>query len=181
MHHLVGDYESVLAVTQTMYSERPSAENPEVRVPVDAEDCVMMLARMKSGGLGHLEATKIATGTEDELRFEIHGTQGAIRFNTMAPHFLEVFDLRAATVPIGGTQGWTRIATGQRYPGTAAPVPSPKNSMGWIRSHAACLANFLEAVAAGAPGNPGLDQGIYIQRLIECTRQSAACGEWTTI
>ena len=180
VHHLLGDYESVLATTQTTYPERPSTEDPAIRVSVDAEDCVMMLARMKSGGLGHLEATKIATGTEDELRFEIHGSKGAIRFNSMAPHFLDVFDLRAAAAPIGGMQGWTQIATGQRYPGAAA-VPSPKNSIGWIRSHAACLANFLEAVASGAPGNPGLDQGIYIQRLIECTRQSAASGEWVSV
>ncbi len=180
VHHLLGGYDSILATTQTTYSQRPSVEDPGVRVSVDAEDCVMLLARMKSGGLGHLEASKTATGTEDELRFEIHGSKGALRFNSMAPHFLDVFDGQAVAAPIGGMQGWTRIATGQRYPGAAA-VPSPKNSVGWIQCHAACLANFLEAVADGRPGDPGLGQGIYIQRLIECTRQSAASAEWIQV
>ncbi|MCP4640297.1 MAG: Gfo/Idh/MocA family oxidoreductase [bacterium] len=181
IHHLLGDYESLLASTHVAYPDRPSLEDPSKRVPVDAEDSVMMLARMASGGLGHIGATKIATGTEDELRFELHGSKGALRFNAMDPHHLEIYDRAADGKPIGGRQGWTRVATGQRYPAPAAGFPSPKNSMGWMRSHMACLANFLQSVADGTPGNPGLDQGIYIQRLIERCRESAASGQWVKV
>ncbi|MBN2311606.1 MAG: Gfo/Idh/MocA family oxidoreductase [Candidatus Hydrogenedentes bacterium] len=181
IHYLLGDYDSLFASTEIAYPERPAVADPTTRVKVDAEDCVMMLARMKAGGLGHIEATKLATGTEDELRFELHGSKGALRFNTMNPHHLEAFDAGAAKGPIGGSQGWTQIATGQRYPAPAAGFPSPKNSIGWMRSHMACLANFLQAVADGAPGNPGLEQGIALQHLIDCARRSAETRQWVDV
>lgn len=181
LHHLLGDYDRLLASTHIAYPERPSASEPGRTVPVDAEDCVMMLARMKRGGIGHIEATKIATGAEDELRFEIHGSNGALRFNTMNPHFLEVFDRRTPAKPIGGVQGWTSVATGQRYPAPATGFPSPKNSIGWMRSHMACLANFLGAVAEGAPSGPDLAQGIYVQRLMDCARRSAETNQWVAV
>jgi levoglucosan dehydrogenase len=181
IHHLAGDYASLLAATHIAYADRPSLEDPKTRVPVEAEDCVMLLARMASGALGHIEATKIATGMEDELRFELHGSKGALRFNTMEPHFLEAYDLGASGKPIGGNRGWTRIATGQDYPAPAAGFPSPKNSIGWVRSHMACLANFLQAVGEDRPGDPGLSQGIYVQRLIDCARRSAAEQQWVSV
>ena len=181
LHHLAGDYASLLAATHIAYPDRPSVDNPAERVPVETEDCVMLLARMASGALGHIEATKIATGTEDELRFELHGSKGALRFNTMEPHFLEAYDLAADGKPIGGNRGWTRIATGQNYTAPAAGFPSPKNSIGWVRSHMACLANFLQAVGEGRSGNPGLEQGIYIQRLMDCARRSAAQQQWVSV
>jgi hypothetical protein len=42
----------------------------------------------------------------------------------------------------------------------------------------ACLANFLGDVAAGRPGSPGLDQGIYVQHLMDCARRSAREERW---
>jgi predicted dehydrogenase len=172
VHHFLGDVDRLLAATHIAYPTRPSSEEPSKRVAVTAEDCVMMLARMRNGALGHVESTKIASGAEDELRVEIHGERGALRFNSMAPHFLEAW---RADDPLAG---WTRIATGQRYPAPAAKFPGPKFSIGWVRTHLACLANFLYAVAEGRPGDPGLDQGLYLQRLIHEARASAEEGSW---
>ena len=179
-HHLLGDLSELLATTQIAYPDRPSLDDPEVRVPVDAEDCVKMLVRTHSGAVGMVEASKLATGTEDELRFEIHGSQGALRFNSMDPHHLEAYDARLPDQPVGGGKGWTRIDTGQRY-AKPAGFPGPKFSIGWIRTHMACLAHFLSCVAAGGASDPGLEQGIYIQRLIECARISAQTRSWTGV
>jgi len=177
-HYLLGDFAELMAATSIAYPDRPSAGNPEQRVTVEAEDCVMLLARMADGSLGHIEATKIATGTEDEVRFEIHGAKGALRYNGMDPHHLEYWDQAAANTPIGGVQGWTKIPCGQRYPARATGFPTPKASIGWMRSHMACLANFLFDIAAGNPGDPGLAQGVAIQRLMEACRRSADEGTW---
>jgi predicted dehydrogenase len=181
VHHLLGDYASILADTRIAYPTRPAADDPARQVPVTAEDCVMMLARLRNGALGTLEASKIATGSEDEVRFEIHGSRGALRYNGMDPHHLEVYDATVADKPIGGMRGWTRVDTGQRYPEPAAAFPGPKFAIGWMRGHMACLANFLCDVAAGRPGDPGLSQGIRIQRLMESARQSAAERKWVDI
>jgi predicted dehydrogenase len=156
MHYLVGDFEKLCAATDIAYAERPSAHDPTQKVKVDAEDNVQILIRSRSGASGTIEASKLATGTEDELRFEIHGSLGALRFNSMEPHHLGAYDARQTDRPVGGRRGWTRIDTGQRYPEPAG-FPGPKFSMGWIRTHVACLANFLGHVAAGTPADPGLE------------------------
>jgi predicted dehydrogenase len=178
LDHLIGPFQNVMAATKIAWPERPSAADPQTRVKVDAEDCVMLLARMRSGALGTIEATKIASGMEDELRLEIHGSRGAIRFNGMDPHHLEFHDASAPDCPWGGLRGWTRIDTGQRYLPPASVFPSPKAATGWLRSHQACLANFLQCIAENRPADPGLEQGIRVQHLMECVRRSAAEGCW---
>ncbi len=178
---LIGPFGSVAAATYTAYARRPLADNPNQTTAADAEDSVTIAARMPSGALGTIEATKLATGSEDELRFEIHGSHGAVRFNGMDPHHLEIHDAAAPDQPLGGSRGWTRIDAGQRYPSPAASFPSAKAPIGWLRSHAACLANFLQAVADGRPASPDLRQGIRVQRLMDCVRRSAVERRWVDV
>jgi predicted dehydrogenase len=180
VHYLLGDFEELLATTHIAYSERPSVQDPTAKTKVEAEDCVKILVRTEPGAIGVIEASKIATGAEDELRFEIHGSMGSLRFSSMTPHHLEAYDTQETDQPAGGRRGWTRIDTGQRY-AKPAGFPGPKFSIGWIRTHMACLANFLGNVAAGTPSCPDLEQGIYIQRLIEKARVSAATRGWVPL
>jgi predicted dehydrogenase len=172
---LIGPFKSFQATTHIAFPDRPLPGNPAARAKVDAEDCVLVTAELAAGGVGILEASKIATGMEDELRLEIHGTRGALRFNLMDPHHLEYYDAAPPAPPLG-SRGWTRIPTGQRYEPPATSFPSPKASIGWLRGHVACLANFLNAVAEKRPAEPGLRQGIHIQRLMEAVRRSARDG-----
>jgi len=178
---LIGPFAAVSAATRIAYPQRPSPADPAQKIPVDAEDCVLLLARMESGALGTIEATKLATGSEDEIRLEIHGARGSLRFNGMDPHHLDFYDATAPDRPLGGSRGWNRIDAGQRYAPPATTFPNPKATIGWIRSHVACLANFLQAVAADRPAEPGLQQGIRVQHLMECVRRSAAENRWATL
>ena len=111
------------------------------------------------------------------MRIEIHGSQGALRFNLMDPHHLEFYDATAADRPLGGVRGWNRIDTGQRYLPPAAAFPSHKAAIGWTRGHVACLANFLQAVAQGHAAEPGLQQGIRVQQLMENMASAIEPGE----
>lgn len=172
MHHLVGELTELTARTHIAYPKRPSLADPDQSVSVDAEDCVMILGTLANDAIGTIEATKIATGTEDELRFEIHGSRGALRFNSMRPHQLEIYDATTANAPIGGQRGWLAVDTGQRYPSPGG-WPGPKFSIGWIRTHVACLYNFMAAVDADEQPEPDLQQGIYIQRLMDRVRAAA--------
>jgi predicted dehydrogenase len=181
VEHLAGAIDAVMAETYIAYTERPSPGDPSRKVPVDAEDCALVLARLQSGGVGTIEATKIATGAEDELRIEIHGSQGALRFNLMNPHHLEFYDATVADRPMGGTRGWNHIDTGQRYLPPAAAFPSQKAAIGWTRGHVACLANFLQAAALGHVAEPGLEKGVRVQHLMESVRKSASERQWVKV
>lgn len=179
IHALLGNYDGVFAASRIAYPERPSAEDPARMEKVEAEDCVKIIARMQTGAIGTIEASKTAAGTEDELRFELHGSTGAIRFNSMQPHQLDIYDAGISDQPLGGMKGWTSVDCGQRYPETH--FPGPKFSIGWMRAHVACLFNFLSHVSQEMPGEPGFDQGLYIQHFIERVRESVNQREWVQV
>ncbi|HOQ29667.1 MAG TPA: Gfo/Idh/MocA family oxidoreductase, partial [Armatimonadota bacterium] len=167
---------SVMCDMRILYPERPLPSGEFV--PVEADDHVVMLARLANGATGTIEATKIATGTEDELRFEIHGDRGALRFNLMDLNYLEAYDLREPDSPMGGHRGWRKLATVQRYEKPSGFFPSSKSGIGWVRGHMHCLYSFLRAIATGEPAEPSLQRGIQIQRMLAAAAHSAATRTW---
>jgi predicted dehydrogenase len=177
--HLLGQFESVLAETTWAFPQRrdPMGELHNV----ESEDAVSMLVRMQSGASGVIEATKLATGNEDEMVLEIHGERGALRFRLMQPHYLEFFDATLSDRPLGGDSGWKQIPCGGRYESPDNDFPSPKSSIGWQRAHVACLSNFLHAVVENRPAMPDLRQGIAVDRLINAVFCSAATRQWIDI
>jgi predicted dehydrogenase len=176
---LLGDFDRLTAASRIAYSRRPAADNPSRMEKVEAEDSFSVIALMKNGACGVMEGSKTATGTEDELRFELHGSKGAIRFNSMRPHHLQIYDAQITDTPMGGMKGWTVVDCGQRYPESS--FPGPKFSIGWIRAHVASLYSFLDNVSQGKPGKPGFDQGIYIQHIIERVRESVEQRKWVEV
>jgi len=175
---LAGPLESVLAETRILHPERPDASGRRVRV--EADDQVALLARTASGAVGTLEASKIATGAEDELRLEIHGSKGALRFNLMDPNWLEAYSLSDPETPLGGLRGWKRIATVQRYQAPAA-FPGGKMGAGWLRGHMHCQYSFLSAVASGKQGEPSLLRGVRMERMLAAVAESAKSRSWVSL
>jgi len=173
--NLIGPMESVLAETRVLYAERPGRDGAMRNV--EAEDQVVMLVRLSDGAVGTIEASKIATGANDELRFEIHGDAGALRFNAMQPNVLEAYDIASPEKPLGGTRGFTRIDTVQRYEKPAV-FPGPKFSIGWLRGHVHCLYHFLCGVAEGRQVEPSLLRGVELQEMLEVIRRSADERQW---
>jgi len=161
IQHLVGPLTILNCTTHIAYPERPVLGDLKGTVKVSGEDAVYMTVKTPNGAIGHIEATKIATGAMDELRFEIHGEKGALRFNLMQPNYLEVYD---QTLP-ASKRGWCALQTGQGYPKPSI-FPPEKMGIGWVRAHTAGLYNFLCAVAEGKPAEPSLKVGIKLQYLM---------------
>jgi predicted dehydrogenase len=176
---LLGDFESVNAFTETFIRERPvPGEDRMAKVEVD--DLVLMMARMENGSIGTVEASRLATGTNDELRLEIHGQLGALRFNLMDPNWLYVYDAREASDPIGGDRGFKAIETVQRYPAPAV-LPGPKFSLGWTRLHAASQYAFIRNVVEDLPPSPNFVDGLRVQEVMEAGYLSAREGRWVDL
>jgi len=178
---LIGPFEAVHCVSRIWASERPSLDRPGRTLKIDVEDAAAMLLRCPDGAFGTVDVSKIATGTEDDLRFEIHGRHGAVRFDLMQPNYLEVYDGRLSGGEYGGRLGWQRIAAVQKYPAPGGKFLPPKAPIGWVRSHVHCLYCFLKAVAEGTEAHPSLAEGIHLQRVLEAARASAATGAWVDV
>ncbi len=179
--HLLGPIESLLAETTLAFPRRPVALGSDQFRNVESEDAVSLLVRMKSGANGVIEATKLATGNEDEMLLEIHGEKGAVRFRLMQPHYLEYFDATASDRPLGGEAGWKAIPCGGRYESPDTDFPSPKSSIGWPRAHVACLSNFLHAVVDNRQASPDLRQGAKIDLLTGTVLRSAMERRWIDV
>ncbi len=177
LDYLLGGFTEVLAETHIAYPTRPSLENPAQQVPVTSEDNMYALLKLKNGATGTVTASKIAMGEEDCMGFEIHGSKGALRWEPMNLDKLFFYDASAQGAPLGGVRGWTAIDCGQRY-NKPAGFPTPKAQIGWMRGHAHCLWNFLQAVHNGQPGDPSLQRGIAIQRMLDTVKRSAQQRQW---
>ena len=176
--YLIGPFKSVLAENRVLYDRRPGPDGKEIAV--GAEDQSTMLIRTADGGLGTIEASKIATGADDKLRVEIEGDRGALRFDLSRPNVLEAYDLRAADSPLGGRRGFTHIDTVGRYD-KPATLPSPKLSIGWLRGHVHCLYNFLSGIAEQRQPEPSLASGVRLQKILAAVHRSSNQKKWTEI
>ena len=180
MRYLLGEYDAVRASTETFITERPVAKGSSEMAPVEVDDYVWTQARMTSGAIGFVDASRFATGTHDGMTFEIYGETGALRFNMMDPNYLYAYDATEPEADLGGRRGWTQIECLQRYPEPSV-LPSPKLPIGWMRFHLHSQFDFLSAVARGELGVATLFDGVSTQLVDQAVRKSAQSGEWEEV
>ncbi len=173
---LCGYPEAVFCAQRTLYATRPTREGGATRDLSD--DQTLMLLRLPGGAMGQVEASKIATGANDELTVEIRGEKGALAFDLMQPNYLRFYDNTRPEAPLGGERGFQWIETVARYPAPGGTFLPPKNSIGWDRGHLHCYYTFLDCLARGAAPDNGVGEGARLQMLMERAAQSAAQSRW---
>ena len=180
MRWLLGEFDSVHAQLDTRIGERPDPRTGEPR-PVDVDDIAVVQARTRSGAIGVIEASRLATGVQDELRFEIHGSRGMIAFNLMEPNYLTVYDAAVPEGPLGGNRGPQRIECVARYPKPYA-LGATKNPIGWPQMHVHSLYDFVRAVAEGdTASGPDFDDGLEAQRFVDACQRSSEARAWVDL
>ncbi|MGQ8338472.1 Gfo/Idh/MocA family oxidoreductase [Sunxiuqinia sp. A32] len=114
-----------------------------------------------SGAVGHLNASRVSSGTGDLLAFEIYAEKGAIRFHSHQQDYFEYY--------LEDEGNWVKVYAGSDFsPHTSFPsghVPS-----GWLRSMIHGHYLFL-LEPEGASFVPDLSHGLEVQRLV---RETAA-------
>jgi predicted dehydrogenase len=179
IYFLLGEFGSVQAVVDTLIKERPVTLGSMEKGPVDVDDLVLMQARMQDGALGALEISRMGTGATNDLRIEIFGDRGALRFNSEDPSFLEVFDVRDPEKPLGGMSGFRKIQTVGRYEGIKAPDWSM--APGFVSTFVESQYRFLKAISEDLPTSPTLADGLHIQEVMEAALQSSQAGRWVKL
>ena len=173
---LAGYPRRVQCAMRTLYARRPTADGGETAAL--GEDHLLATLELPGGALGTLEASKIATGTDDELTIELRGTKGALRWNAMDPGYVCFYDNTLPEAALGGMRGFTRIEAVQRYAAPGGKFLPPKNAIGWDRGHLHCYYTFLDAVNRGIAPENGIAEGARLQRLMDRLREAAEKGCW---
>jgi len=177
--HLLGPFEGLEALTQIAWDKRKDEKG--TLCSVETDDAAFIIARLKNGACGTITASKLATGTNDDFRFEIYGEMGALKFDVMDLNYLQFYDNAQPGGDYGGTRGFTRIESVQNYKKPAADFPSGKAPMGWIRGHVQCLYNFLDCVARGKAASPDIEEAAYTQYIMEKAYESDGKKQWVAL
>ena len=177
---LLGDYEAVFASLPTYIKQRPQGDGQLGQVDVD--DVALLMVKLKLGAEGIIEASRLATGSEDELRFEIYGTDGALKFNLMEPNWLWFHEGSGGEEPLGGNSGFKKIATCSRYPEPSV-FPSPKAPIGWLRFHLASQFDFLQSLWDDTYQSQGASflDGLHVQEVLAAAQLAHTRGCWIEI
>ncbi len=168
MSFLCGRFSAVSGMSQIAYPTRKGRNGETWQT--NADEAFSMLCVTAGQAHGTITVGKLQIGTNDDLAFEIYGEHGALRFSLMDPNWLYFYDGKAPEGPLGGERGFVRIECVGRYP--EMTFPSPKAPAGWLYGHLASMHAFLSAVAEGKPFSPSMEDGAYVQAVMDAAYRS---------
>ena len=178
VYYLLGDIEAVNATLTTLISKRPNP-NSDVMEQVTVDDLNLLHLKTAKGVFGSVEVSRMGTGTANDLRIEIYGQRGSLRFSAQNPSWLEFFSTKDESQPLGGMQGFRRLQTIQHYEGQRSPdwtMPAA-----FVRTHAECQYQFLQAIAKDRDASPSLEDGLKIQAIMDAARRSSDQNGWEIV
>jgi predicted dehydrogenase len=171
---LVGEFGTVSALTPRFLDRRPGPGGAMVDLTWD--DATVALVEFTSGAVGTVEASRVATGRANALRFEINGSAGTVAFDLERLNELQVY-LREMVVPEAA--GFRNVlVTGANYANASVWWPGG-HILGWEHAHINELHHFIEAIVTGTPVGPygaTFDDGYRAAVIAEAMDESARSG-----
>ncbi|MEA2310594.1 MAG: hypothetical protein QOE28_562 [Solirubrobacteraceae bacterium] len=185
-HFLLGPIERLSGRTATMIPRRPrqtgegthfSRVATDDLVDVENEDWAAAMIEVGGGAVGSLEASRVIVGPHVRMRFEVHGTTGALAWELERMNELERFQLASN----GGDEGYMTVLAGTQHPGFAAFQPGAGVPMGYDDLRVLEASRFLAAVRDGEQRGPGLDEMVACASVLAAIERSAASGGWEDV
>ncbi|UNQ74398.1 Gfo/Idh/MocA family oxidoreductase [Infirmifilum sp. NZ] len=140
------------------------------KVKVDTEDVGFALIELERNAVGSVEASKVSPGFEEQMRVEVHGEKGGLRFSIAEPQTLYVFKRETARVE-KASRGFEEM-----YPWLT--WPAPKSFEGWVYAYLILLKHFIEDVSGlRESAYPTLRDGLRNQILLNSFYESCFKGE----
>jgi predicted dehydrogenase len=140
LHYLGGEAVAVQAAAAKLTASGP-----------DVEDAYVAAIELRGGGLGSLEASRVARGWKGRQRIELDGTDGSLWWDMEDMNRLHVFLASDEPAGIGGFRDV--LVTQPEHPYVDRWWP-PGHGLGWESSFVHEWHDFLAAVVAGEPVPP---------------------------
>ncbi|MEL6617319.1 MAG: Gfo/Idh/MocA family oxidoreductase [Pseudomonadota bacterium] len=167
---LMGPIDRVMAEVETVHHTRPGGA-------VTNDDHAQIMCRFANGAMGHLYASRIATGRKMGYAYEVHGTRGAIRFDQEDQNAIWLYE---ATGP-EATRGFTKILTGPAHPDYEPFCQGPGHGTGYQDQIIIEARDFLQAIATGKPVWPTFKDGHTVNRIVAAVHASSDSQSWQDI
>jgi predicted dehydrogenase len=188
--YLVGRITRVVGMEQTFIKQRPApAETEELSTmltaakgssglePVDVDDATLFLARFANEAVGTFEATRFAAGRRNHNRIEVNGSKGSLVFDLEDMNRLEYY---SAEDPQDVPGFRSIMATEGCHPYIAHWWP-PGHSIGYENAFVNQFADFFRAIAEDGKPEPGFEEGLENQKVLEAVSRSIDRNGWVEI
>jgi predicted dehydrogenase len=147
--YLVGEVESVSAMTRTFITERPWGDGTMGKVDVD--DAFAAVVSFDNGALGTVEATRFAAGRKNGNVIEINGEKGSMRFNLERMNELEVFWIDDEPKE---TRGFHQVLVSEPYHPWWEHWWPQGHMIGWEHTFVHEIAHLLDCIVNDKPVAP---------------------------
>jgi predicted dehydrogenase len=110
----------------------------------------------KTSAAGSISASRISTGTGDNLSLELYSEKGALRYSSSIPDYFEFY--------LEDSGLWSKMMTGSNYRPVTS-FPSGHVPPGWLRA----LVHAHYVFFTGGSSElfiPGIEHGLEVQRLV---------------
>ncbi len=167
---LVGPIKELSAEIETVHDQRGGVE-------VSNDDQLQVMCRFQSGVMGHLFASRTATGRKMGYIYEITGTKGAIRFDQEDQNAIWLYRSEDPE----SERGFKKILTGPAHPDYVNFCLGPGHGTGYQDQIIIEARDFLKAIETGEPVWPTFRDGLAVAEVIEAIRKSDSSRSWVEV
>lgn len=184
---LVGEVDSVAAVTQRFIPERPLPGDRSRSGAVEVDDLTAALVKFENGASGTIKASWALPGFKNDVFFVVVGDRGAIRFSWERSNELQVFD--GDDPP--QLSGYRTILIGRAHPGADLfwfpalggdlGLGVTAQGMGYGDAFVLGFRDFSKALRGGHSPAPNFVDGLRCCEIIDAILASAAASRWVEV
>jgi predicted dehydrogenase len=172
---LIGEIATVSALTPRFVPERPGPDGRPIRI--ESDDATVSLVEFANGAVGTVEASRVATGRRNSLRFEINGSRGSVGFDLERLNELQVYLADAPIADVVGTQDV--LVTDANHPYAKVWWPAG-HLLGWEHAHINEIQHLLQAIVDDtdiAPYGATFEDGYRAAVIAEVVEAAAESGQ----
>ncbi|MFN8526224.1 MAG: Gfo/Idh/MocA family oxidoreductase [Chloroflexota bacterium] len=179
---LVGEVATVSGSLRTWTTERSTPAGERVRILSD--DAFAAVIELANGAIGTIEATRVASGRQNRLAWEINGSHGSLAFDLERLNELQVFQAPGADAATPEVLGFQNVnVTESVHPFARAWWPRG-HIVGWEHAHINQIHHFLECIAGDGEVGPyaaTFEDGYRNVVICDAIKQSAAEGRRVSV
>ena len=184
---LVGEFKTVTGMSKTFVKERPVVSRMEglsasvdANAPkdiVDVDDATCFVCEFENGALGTFEATRFSMGHKNDMRIEVNGEKGSIRFEFERMNELHYF----SALDEEGLQGWRMIqVTEGVHPYIKYWWPAG-HVIGFPETFCHEIFEFISCIDKGTDCCPNFEDGVRCAQIMEAVDLAIERKGWVDV
>lgn len=167
---LMGPIAEVMADVETVHGHRPGGV-------VTNDDHAQIMCRFNNGVMGHIYSSRVATGRKMGYAYDIHGTNGSLRFDQEDQNVVWLYRAEGPEAE----RGFRRILTGPAHPDYMAFCQGPGHGTGYQDQIIIEARDFLNAIDTGKAVWPTFRDGLAVSEVIDAVIRSSETRQWTPV